>query len=267
LGASAPATGVGRWTALPVAETDPTVRAVTSAELLLDRYGVLSRGAVVAEVVPGGFAAVYRVLAAAEEVGKVRRGYFVESLGASQFAAPGAVDRLRSLGTGRRADPVSDQADPWATPVAGTEPSGIPEAGGRGGAGPALVLAAHDPANPYGAALAWPERAAAEAEPEEPKRRGHQPGRKAGALVVLVDGELVLYVERGGRTMLCWSEDPAQLQAAADALARAVHVGALGRLTVEKADGTSVLRSDHQLVQALSRAGFHMTPRGLRLRR
>jgi ATP-dependent Lhr-like helicase len=85
--------------------------------------------------------------------------------------------------------------------------------------------------------------------------------------VVLVDGELVLYVERGGKTTLCWSEDPAALQAAADALARAVHVGALGRLTVEKADGTSVLRSEHPLVHALSQAGFHMTPRGLRLRR
>jgi ATP-dependent Lhr-like helicase len=267
LGVSTPATGVGRWTALPAAETDPTVRAVTSAELLLDRYGVLTRGAVVAEEVPGGFAAVYRVLAAAEEAGKVRRGYFVESLGASQFAAPGAVDRLRSLGTGRRSDPVPDRADPWATPAAGTEPSGIRDAGGPGGAGPALVLAAHDPANPYGAALAWPERPVEESGPDEPKRRGHQPGRKAGALVVLVDGELVLYVERGGKTTLCWSEDPAALQAAADALARAVHVGALGRLTVEKADGTSVLRSEHPLVHALSQAGFHMTPRGLRLRR
>ena len=93
---SGPSTGVGRWTALPPAETDPTVRAVTNAELLLDRYGVLTRGSVVTEDVPGGFAAVYRVLATAEEAGKVRRGYFVEGLGASQFASTGAVDRLRS---------------------------------------------------------------------------------------------------------------------------------------------------------------------------
>ncbi|EWT05781.1 DEAD/DEAH box helicase [Intrasporangium chromatireducens Q5-1] len=267
---SVPSTGVGRWTALPPAEADPTVRAVTSAELLLDRYGVLTRGAVVAEEVPGGFAAVYRVLAAAEEAGKVRRGYFVESLGASQFAAPGAVDRLRSLarlpddsagpGSGRSPEP----ADPWTLPAPGTELSGI-----RKPVGPALVLAAHDPANPYGAALPWPERRVTDPtdDGEGSRRKGHQPARKAGALVVLVDGTLVLYVERGGRTMLCWSDDPAELQAAADALALSVREGALGRLTVEKADGASVLGSGHPLVQALSQAGFHMTPRGLRLRR
>jgi ATP-dependent Lhr-like helicase len=247
---SAPPTGVGRWTLLPSAEIDPTVRAVTSAELLLDRYGVLTRGSVVAEDVPGGFAAIYRVLAAAEEAGKVRRGYFVESLGASQFASTGAVDRLRSF-------------------------SRLPEASGANGPatrkksqGPsALVLAASDPANPYGAALHWPERARQGPDEATRGRKGHQPGRKAGALVVLVDGELVLYVERGGKTMLCWSGDLEVLQAAADALALAVREGALGRLTVEKADGASVLGSEHPLVQALSQAGFHMTPRGLRLRR
>ena len=147
---------------------------------------------------------------------------------------------------------------------------------------PALVLAASDPANPYGAAIGWPERGLTDAADEPAtdadagdeagartpsRRKGHQPGRKAGALVVLVDGELVLYVERGGKTMLCWSDDPEPLQAAADALALAVREGALGRLTVEKADGASVLGSDHPLVRALSQAGFHLTPRGLRLRR
>jgi ATP-dependent Lhr-like helicase len=83
----------------------------------------------------------------------------------------------------------------------------------------------------------------------------------------MVEGELVLYVERGGKTMLCWSDDAEALQAAADALALAVREGALGRLTVEKADGNSILGSGHPLVTALSNAGFHMTPRGLRLRR
>ena len=97
--------------------------------------------------------------------------------------------------------------------------------------------------------------------------RGHQPARKAGALVVLVDGALVLYVERGGRTLLTWSDDLPTVQAAADALALAVREGALGRLTVERSDGERVLRSDHPLVQALAQAGFHATPRGLRLRR
>jgi ATP-dependent Lhr-like helicase len=123
----------------------------------------------------------------------------------------------------------------------------------------AVVLAASDPANPYGAALPWPERAA--------EAGGHKPGRKAGALVVLVEGRLSLYVERGGKTLLSWTDDTTVLQAAADALALAVREGALGRLTVEKADGGSVLGSDHPLAAALSSAGFHATPRGLRLRR
>jgi ATP-dependent helicase Lhr and Lhr-like helicase len=294
---SGPSTGVGRWTALPPAETDPTVRAVTNAELLLDRYGVLTRGSVATEDVPGGFAAVYRVLAAAEEAGKVRRGYFVEGLGASQFASTGAVDRLRSMSRllgaatgeggsgdrgGRRVDP--SQADEWLSPSPAATPAGRSPGRARGGdqrnGPPALVLAASDPANPYGAAIVWPERGvtdpsadgAADASAGDDakgsaRRKGHQPGRKAGALVVLVDGDLVLYVERGGKTMLCWSDDPERLQAAADALALAVREGALGRLTVEKADGASLLGSGHPLVQALSNAGFHMTPRGLRLRR
>jgi ATP-dependent Lhr-like helicase len=131
-----------------------------------------------------------------------------------------------------------------------------------------VVLAASDPANAYGAALPWPARpAAADGDSGTDGRKGHQPGRKAGALVVLVDGDLVLYVERGGRTLLSWSEDPELLQAAADALALAVREGALGRITVEKADGGAVLGSHHPLAQALASAGFHATPRGLRLRR
>ncbi|HEY7047650.1 MAG TPA: hypothetical protein VH373_10540, partial [Jatrophihabitantaceae bacterium] len=127
---------------------------------------------------------------------------------------------------------------------------------------PALVLAATDPANPYGAALPWPERPAG---PEEPDgKRGHQPARKAGALVVLVDGRCVLYVERGGRTLLSFADDPDALQPAADALALAVRDGALGKLSVERADGTPVTASP--LGEALEAAGFRPTPRGLRLR-
>ena len=123
----------------------------------------------------------------------------------------------------------------------------------------AVVLAASDPANAYGAALPWPERGGEAA--------GHRPGRKAGALVVLVDGALALYVERGGKTLLSFTDDPGPLQGAADALALAVREGALGKITVEKADGGSVLGSDHPLAAALAEAGFHATPRGLRLRR
>ncbi|MCC6495107.1 MAG: DEAD/DEAH box helicase, partial [Propionibacteriaceae bacterium] len=224
-----PPEAVGRWFALPEAEAEVTARAVARAELLLDRYGVVTRGSVGAEDIPGGFAGVYRVLAAAEDSGRVRRGYFVEGLGAAQFGSVGAVDRLRSL-----ARPLED-----------------------GVVGPALVLAATDPANPYGAALPWPAR------PEV--AGGHLPGRKAGALVVLVDGRLALYVERGGRTLLSWSDDPAVLEPAALALAGAVHT--LGRLTVQRVDGESVIGSSQPLAQALATAGFGLTPGGLRLRR
>ena len=96
---------------------------------------------------------------------------------------------------------------------------------------------------------------------------GQRAARKAGALVVLTGGALVLYVERGGKSLLSFSDDPAALAAAADALALAVRDGALGRLTVERADGAGLLGSDHPLAAALEAAGFHPTPRGLRLRR
>jgi len=178
--------------------------------------------------VAGGFGALYPVLRAMEEAGQCRRGYFVEGLGAAQFALPGAVDRMRAM------------ADPAAA-----------------AARPAIVLAAADPANAYGAALPWPAR------PDETPG-GHRPGRKAGALVVLADGELVLYVERGGKTLLSWTSDQALLDPAAAALAAAVRDGALGRLTVERADGAGVY--DSPLARALESAGFRPTPRGLRLR-
>jgi ATP-dependent Lhr-like helicase len=224
-----PPTVAGRWSVLPERDPDPTRRAQAAAEALLDRHGVLTRGAVIGERTPGGFAAVYRVLSAYEEAGRCRRGYFVEGLGAAQFGAGGAIDRLRAMSSesGRAERPV------------------------------ALVLAATDPANPYGAALPWPAR------PDE-TASGHKPGRKAGALVVLVAGRLVLYVERGGKTLLTWSEEESRLQPAVDALALAVREGALGKLTVERADGESVLTSP--LATALEAAGFRATPRGLRLR-
>jgi ATP-dependent Lhr-like helicase len=235
---SGPPTAAGRWSLLPAREQDATIRGHALADLLLERHGVVTRGAAAAEHVPGGFAALYRVLSAFEDAGRVRRGYFVEGLGASQFATPGAVDRLRA--TSR---PPGDEPEPR---------------------GRTVVLAAADPANPYGAALPWPERP--EREVAKQNRPSHKPGRKAGALVVLVDGELVLYVERGGRSLLSWTDEAAALQAAADALALAVREGALGRLTVERADGAGVLGGDHPLAVALSAAGFHATPRGLRIR-
>jgi ATP-dependent helicase Lhr and Lhr-like helicase len=239
---SGPPTVAGRWSLLPDREADPTRRAHAAAEALLDRHGILTRGAVMAEHVDGGFAAVYSVLKAFEETGRCRRGYFVEGLGGAQFAMPGAVDRMRAMAEPRR--PPS----PWQPAV----PGGWRERKRRDD-DTALVLAATDPANPFGAALAWPDHAGS-----------HRPGRKAGALVVLVDGDLVLYVERGGKSLLSWSEDAAAVQPAADALALAVREGMLGRLAVERADGEAVLTSP--LGSALEQAGFRPTPRGLRLR-
>ncbi len=227
-----PPTVSGRWSRLPSAEPEPTHRAHALARTLLDRHGVVTRGAVQAEGVEGGFSAVYRVLAAFEDSGQARRGYVVEGLGAAQFAMDGAVDRLRAASTAR------DRADPGSAPRA-------------------LVLAAADPANAYGAALPWPE---------SPDGAGHKPGRKAGALVVLVDGELTLYMERGGKSLLAWPTDPADpaLHAAAQALASAARAGTLGTVTVERTNGVSSLTSP--LGKTLEAAGFLATPRGLRLR-
>jgi ATP-dependent Lhr-like helicase len=214
-----PPSAAGRWHLLAPRDLDPTRRAAAAADALLERHGVVTRGAVAAEGHQGGFAAVYPVLSALEERGAARRGYFVEGLGAAQFALAGAVDRLRATEESKRA----------------------------------LVLAATDPANPYGAALPWPHT-----------EEGHRPGRKAGALVVLVNGELTIYVERGGRSLLSFVEDEESLVTAATALADAVKRGALGVLSVERADGDAVIGTN--LGKALESAGFRITPRGLRLR-
>ncbi|GAA2003561.1 Lhr family ATP-dependent helicase [Nocardioides kribbensis] len=239
----APRTGppetAGRWALLPDVDADPTRRAHASAEHLLERHGVVIRGAVMSERVAGGFAAVYKVLSAFEDSGRCRRGYFVSGLGAAQFGTAGSIDRLRTF---------SEAAE------------------GSGDAKPlAVALAATDPANPYGAALPWPARPSTSEAAEGEK--GHRPGRKAGGLVVLVDGELTLYVERGGRTLLTWTDDVDRLTLGAQSLADAARAGALGRMTVEKADGAPLLGGGTTpLREALQSAGFLATPRGLQLR-
>ena len=235
-----PPTAAGRWSLSPVhqppvppppsppppaPQPDPTRRAHARAETFLERHGVLTRGALDTERVAGGFAGIYKVLRAMEESGRCRRGYVVEGLGAAQFAVPGAIDRLRALG-----QPGDDRA---AT----------------------VILAATDPAQPYGAALPWPPTVGA---------ARHRPGRKAGALAVLVDGAAVLYVERGGRSMLSFTEDTGTLRAAVQALAGAVQQGWLGSLSVERTDGQAALGS--ALAELLRDAGFRATPRGLRIR-
>lgn len=228
-------TVAGRWSLLPVPEPDSTLRAHFQAELLLNRHGVLTKGAAAAEGVPGGFATLYKVLSAFEDAGRCQRGYFVESLGGAQFAVASTVDRLRSY---------LDGVDPERPEYR------------------AVVLAAADPANPYGAALPWP---AAEG---NDSRAAARPGRKAGALVVLVDGELAWFLERGGRSLLTFTKDPAANHAAAVGLADLVGARRVASILVERVDGIPVLQPGvpGPVSAALTDAGFVRTPRGLRLR-
>jgi ATP-dependent Lhr-like helicase len=221
----------GRWSALPAPEPDSTLRAHYQAELLLNRHGVLTRGAVAAENVPGGFATLYKVLSSFEEAGRCQRGYFVESLGGAQFAVAATVDRLRSY-----LDGIDPQRPEYR----------------------AVVLAAADPANPYGAALPWPAV------------DGARPGRKAGALVVLVDGALSWFLERGGRSLLTFTDDPGAHQAAAQALAELVTSRRVESIVVERINAVPALQplggGPSPVAEALSDAGFARTPRGMRLR-
>ncbi|MFD1234007.1 DEAD/DEAH box helicase, partial [Pseudonocardia benzenivorans] len=251
---SGPPSVGGRWALATGREPDATRRAHARAEAFLERHGVLTRGALSTERGQGGFASVYRVLRAMEDSGRCRRGYVVDGLGAAQFAVPGAIDRLRALsrpdGPGLSAGPSPEfDDDSWAPPTPARPGTG------DAAAGAAVVLAAADPAQPYGAALGWPATVG---------DSKHRPGRKAGALVVLVDGAPALYVERGGRSLLSFTDDRAELRAGAEALAGAVHEGWLGSLAVEKADGVGSLASD--LAEVLTEAGFRVTPKGLRLR-
>ncbi|MEZ5138568.1 MAG: DEAD/DEAH box helicase [Acidimicrobiales bacterium] len=237
-----PPAGAGRWSLVaplraPLAGRAPastTEVAHARAMQLLERYGVLTREAALGEGVTGGFAGVYPVLKALEERGTVRRGYFVAGLGAAQFAVPGAVDRLRSAREPRRRDALGGRD-------------------GRGGADvdDVVVLAATDPAQPYGAALPWPP----------PDGR---PARSAGALVVLVDGEAAVFVERGGRSLLTF---PAAMvdDRWADALAGVVRSGRRRSLEVAKIDGAPARESPH--ADTLRRAGFADGYKGLVLRR
>ncbi|WP_458114414.1 DEAD/DEAH box helicase [Arthrobacter sp. R1-13] len=228
--APTPPLAAGRWSALPAPELDPTIHARASAELLLDRYGVVTRGSVMAENILGGFGLMYKVLARLEEAGRCRRGYFIEHLGAAQFAVPATVDRLRSF--------AEDSQLAKAEPIA-------------------LALAATDPANPYGAALPWPVLSVEAGS-------GHRPGRKSGALVVMVDGALVFYVERGGKTLLAFSEDTAILASAAAALVGVVRRGAVDKLVMEKVNGHDIRETPAAV--ALTQAGAYTTPKGLRIR-
>jgi ATP-dependent helicase Lhr and Lhr-like helicase len=267
----APVHPPGRWSLtapLLVGEhtaRDPAARRRALAELLLERHGILTRELVLAAGVPGGFAALYPELCRLETLGAARRGYFVEGLGGAQFALPGAVERLRAQRPGERG--------PQRT----------------------LVLAATDPAQPYGAALPWPRR-----EPPDPRppgvagaavgctasgrhaadapaagrRRARGPARVPGAAVVLVDAEPVLYLERGGRALRVLAERRSRgssggpedecMTIALDALAEHARAGRLtSRIALERVDGEPVLGTPWEA--ALERAGFRAGPRRLTL--
>ncbi|NDZ96499.1 ATP-dependent helicase [Streptomyces sp. SID6673] len=226
-GRAVPPTASGRWFALERHEPDPTVATQATCEQLLARYGVITRGSVASENVTGGFARIYKALTVFEDNGQVRRGYYVDGLGGAQFASPATVDDLRRHALVDR----------------GSEKS-------------AIVLASNDPANPFGAALPWPSSTSEDV--------GHRPGRKPGALVVLVDGALVVFVERGGKTLLTFSDSTSALESAADALAALVRSGRMSRLMIDQVDSQPALRSD--FARILTAAGFATTPRGLRMR-
>ena len=198
----------GRWSLTDPLFADqpahgPRMRAL--AEIMLERYGIVTRETALAEGVPGGFSTIYPELANLETLGTARRGYFVEGLGGAQFALPAAIERLRTMRTDEPAGP--------------------------------LVLAVTDPANPYGATLPWPKR--------EDDESGRRPSRVPGAYLVTLDAEPVLYVERGGKALVALRErDEAWLRPALEALADGVRGGRIPRLGLERFDGEPVVGSE-----------------------
>ncbi len=229
--AMAPADMVGRWSLTIAADDSATARSVAHGEAWLDRYGVVTRGSVVAEATVGGFALAYRVLSRFEEAGKAMRGMVVDGLGGAQFSTPAVIDRLRAF-----AD--SPDVEGW--------PSGaeVPEV---------HVLVAVDPANPYGAALPWPERG---------------PTRSAGSLVVLIDGVLAAHLTRGGRTLTLFDPPPGLghddvLPLVVGALDQAVARNMVSRIVIEKVGDEPVIGS--QWAAQLRAAGARITPKGVRI--
>jgi ATP-dependent Lhr-like helicase len=226
-----PPEAAGRWSLLePSTGATATARLHSLATVMLDRHGILTREAVAAEEVSGGFSAVYPVLRAMEESGRIRRGYFVDRLGAAQFALPGAVDRLRAL---------REEADV------------------RSGGLTVYLLAAADPANPYGAALPWPRRGESDRRPLT---------RSAGAYVVLVGGQAVAYLERGGHSlqMLPAADDAESANAALGAFFELVQGGRFRELVITRVDGEPVASSPWRPL--LEAGGFAAGYRGHVLR-
>ena len=231
---------VGRWSLSVPAATDATSRSIAHGEAWLDRYGVLTRGSVVAEDVLGGFALAYKVLSGFEESGKAMRGYVIEGLGAAQFSTPAVIDRLRGL---------ADSPDVTGWPSGTREPQ-------------TYVLAATDPANPYGAALSWP--------PSDGPDSAARPTRAAGALVVLMDGLPVAHLTRGGKTLTTFFNALPEGIERAEVLSAILHgfnelvaSGRLSKLVIEKANGRPIFETE--LAGELRGLGAALTPKGVRI--
>ena len=232
----APASAEGRWSLLAdrmASAPSDTQWSTAMAQQLLSRYGVLTREVAASEGLAGGFGSVYEVLKALEDAGRVRRGYFVGGVAANQFALPPALELLRSL----RETPESAES---------------------------LVLAATDPANPYGVTLKWPDLRTGE------QSSGRGPTRTVGALVILVNGGLAAYVPRGGRQIVTWlpEDEPARstiARALAEALAGLARDEARGGLLVSELDGEPP--ATHPLTPFLVEAGFYPSAMGLQMRR
>jgi ATP-dependent Lhr-like helicase len=238
-----PPSAEGRWSLVRItpfksSNADRTRWAAALAQQLLERHGVLTREAVMAESIPGGFGTVYPVLKALEEGGRLRRGYFVAGLGATQFALPGALDLLRALRDGTR--PAEDEDAVVA------------------------VLAATDPANPYGATLKWPASAAfavSGGQVQSAPSAGRGPTRSVGAIVVLVSGVIAGYLARGERLLLTWlPETEPDRSRAGRAVARALIDRARSGgesprgMLIEEIDGGPP--AIHPLAPFLAEAGF-----------
>ncbi|MDR0284276.1 MAG: DEAD/DEAH box helicase, partial [Propionibacteriaceae bacterium] len=208
----------GRWFAVDAGPPSETARLATAVGLELARYGVLTKGAILSEALTPRFFDAYQVLAGLEGQGSARRGYFVDGLGAAQFALPGAVDRLR--------EPAS---------------SGL------------VLLAAPDPANPWGAGLAWPIS------------QGHRPTRTAGAIVVLDDGWPVVYIERGAHTLVSFHDDPAAARAALALVGEWIDRGRRATDTLTRINATPAFEA-RDWAPVLDAAGFTMVPQGFRRR-
>ncbi|MDY3127457.1 MAG: ATP-dependent helicase [Corynebacterium sp.] len=248
---STPPDMTGRWALTFSAATDATARSVAHGEAWLDRYGVVTRGAVVAEDVMGGFALAYKVLSGFEESGKAMRGYVVEGLGAAQFSTAAVIDRLRGL---------ADSPDVTGWPSGTSAPD-------------VFLLAAADPANPYGAAVPWPLADANHTPNNDTTTttsRGFGANRAAGSLVIIADGLALAHITRGGKTLTTFFRElPAGIEPdfalalVYQALSHAVDRGMVTALVIEKANGQSIFDSD--IAQRLRALGAGLTPHGIRI--